>query len=853
MPNKDTTPLSLYGNDREYLREQEKTNELLADIAGEEYESPGDIPNGKYVIQKRLLDAAQKKNELLESIAEGSGTISGANKLAIDYGTDVLSLKKGDEPIANSGVTLPAYGVSFDPTTGGLTLTKNGTAVQGQTVTIPNYGSPVGVTDSADMVDEGTIYLYEGTTGGGFTNGHFYYYDGSAWADGGEYAAATVQTDKTLLVEDRAADAKATGEAVGELKTQLNQRGIPTGGSTGQSLRKKSGTNYDMEWADVGLPTDEQTADAVSAWLDEHPEATTTVQDDSLTEAKFTDELKLKTVKDYVTPEMFGAKGDGSTDDTLALSSALNSGKPVFLANKVYCISNRIIGSANIIKGDGATIKLTADFSAYNALQFSDNLIFSGVIFDANGNNVNGFIMINAENNANPVDVELSDIIIDGVQDNNSSTLTSLLNIYYCRNVSVNNIYITNCTKLSDGTPSSGAGGLTGIRVQYLQGNLLAEKLYVKNFYNVNSGGDIVIDDADSIFCLAVDEKSNCKILNSVFYNGGKRAIKIQSINPAFVSGIYAYNDTPALVNLITMQSQVIDGTNIAGDGTITSCVLIDKASTGAGGSGIAVSGSAKISDCFIDFSQNTNNKCILIGNDTTIENCTLKGNISGTISTSKNLNIYNSTIIVDGINANGIQYSSTSSVGNVQIKNTVFKSLSADTLSTCGYFESNTNVILDGCEINGSFTFYSKSVLITNCVINVDNDNVSFDRIFKLYGSGTFKVDGITHLISSGITQSGKTLIFVPNGQTPTLELSNIKESSVFKWLAVTTSSALVDILQNVNLTKISCKNTPSVKNIPTWVDSLPVTTELASGVYCLLLTDGKLYQNVSGTWTQV
>lgn len=250
MPNKDTTPLSLYGNDREYLREQEKTNELLADIAGEEYESPGDIPNGKYVIQKRLLDAAQKKNELLESIAVEGGGGGAAKGLNIDYATDVISLKNKDgDVISGSGATLPAYGVSFDPTTGGLTLTKNGTAMQGQTVTIPNYGSPVGVTDSADMVDEGTIYLYEGTTGGGYAQGHFYYWDGTAWADGGEYAAATVQTDKTLLVENRAADAKATGEAVGELKTQLIEEGTITTIYSPIAISEKTTTTSSGQYA----------------------------------------------------------------------------------------------------------------------------------------------------------------------------------------------------------------------------------------------------------------------------------------------------------------------------------------------------------------------------------------------------------------------------------------------------------------------------------------------------------------------------------------------------------------------------------------------------------------------------
>ena len=55
-------------------------------------------------------------------------------------------------------------------------------------------------------------------------------------------------------------------------------------GTSGQSLRTKGdGTT---EWADVGLPTDAQTATAVTAWLNAHPEATTTVPDGSISKAK---------------------------------------------------------------------------------------------------------------------------------------------------------------------------------------------------------------------------------------------------------------------------------------------------------------------------------------------------------------------------------------------------------------------------------------------------------------------------------------------------------------------------------------------------------------------------------------
>ena len=46
----------------------------------------------------------------------------------------------------------------------------------------------------------------------------------------------------------------------------------------------------------------------------------------------------------YITPEMFGAKGDGSTNDYLALQRALNLGKPIYLApSKVYATETGLV------------------------------------------------------------------------------------------------------------------------------------------------------------------------------------------------------------------------------------------------------------------------------------------------------------------------------------------------------------------------------------------------------------------------------------------------------------------------------------------------------------------------------
>lgn len=79
------------------------------------------------------------------------------------------------------------------------------------------YGAPLTASISSAMTDTSRVYVYTGTTGDGFTNGHWYYYNGSAWTDGGAYNSAAVQTDPTLTLEGVPADAKATGE----LKTDI--------------------------------------------------------------------------------------------------------------------------------------------------------------------------------------------------------------------------------------------------------------------------------------------------------------------------------------------------------------------------------------------------------------------------------------------------------------------------------------------------------------------------------------------------------------------------------------------------------------------------------------------------------
>lgn len=103
------------------------------------------------------------------------------------------------------------------------------------------------------------------------------------------------------------------------------------------------------------------------------------VQDGSLTENKFSDALKLKTIKDYVTPEMFGAVGDGVTDDSVSFQSAINSNRPVFL-EKTYLIDGVNLITGTVVYGHGTIIQKTAQSPAFVS-ENTNNVIITGVRF----------------------------------------------------------------------------------------------------------------------------------------------------------------------------------------------------------------------------------------------------------------------------------------------------------------------------------------------------------------------------------------------------------------------------------------------------------------------------------------
>ena len=174
--------------------------------------------------------------------------------------------------------------------------------------------------------------------------------------------------DPTLSLSGKAADAKATGAAVDKLEDKKADK------TDLETERKRIDVLNDG-----GLNLKDEVIDtSIKAWLADHPEATTTVQDYSLTFNK----MVIGTLG-YVTPEMFGAKGDGVTDDTEALLKAIPTGYPIReKTGSKYSVKSQLVFSDNCIIEN---IHLVAGAEIESVIKYSKrNTIIRNVQIDCN-------------------------------------------------------------------------------------------------------------------------------------------------------------------------------------------------------------------------------------------------------------------------------------------------------------------------------------------------------------------------------------------------------------------------------------------------------------------------------------
>lgn len=332
------------------------------------------------------------------------------------------------------------------------------------------YGSPWVASTVAQMTDTDKIYVYTGSESG-YVNGNWYYYNGTAWVSGGVYNAVAVQTDTTLSVSGMPADAKVVGDEINNVQNELNEYS-------------------DIFTSDVD--------ESVQNWLDAHPEATTTVVDGSLTEAKFSDALKLKTIKDYVTPEMFGAKGDGVTDDLTAFQN-LNGRFVILKRDATYYIETDkayIFNANTVIIGNGATIKIL--FTGQNAPRvfYSTN----GAKFYVNDCTFDVSIDEGASRS------RVFDVLLGSAKlENVSATVNKVPGVEEVSFAEVNKLYVNNCNIVNDSECTTDGGTL------WAKGT--DSELVIQNSYISGNHNDEVIANYGSGSLRT--KLDNCKVITS--------------------------------------------------------------------------------------------------------------------------------------------------------------------------------------------------------------------------------------------------------------------------------------------------------------------------------------------------
>lgn len=166
--------------------------------------------------------------------------------------------------------------------------------------------------------------------------------------------------------------------------------------------------------------------------------------------------LEAYSGKEYVTPQMYGAKGDGVTDDTLALQSAIDNtkGLPVHIPNGVYMVSKLVL--KDYVKIVGASQE--------------------GVVLKGNSNSAilyGGDYDVNATGSDNPTVLglqccEISDLTVDG-----NKTAKNGIAIYGINNV-LKDVTVKNCTGIGIATESPNGIHSLDVNLQYTMMNITA-------------------------------------------------------------------------------------------------------------------------------------------------------------------------------------------------------------------------------------------------------------------------------------------------------------------------------------------------------------------------------------------
>lgn len=345
---------------------------------------------------------------------------------------------------------------------------------------------------------------------------------------------------------------------------------------------------------------DEDVQGYVDEWLDEHPEATTTVQDGSITYAKLNESLQT-----FVTPEMFGAVGNGIADDTEAWQTAVDSGLNVIATSLKYkcgtitvtkninidCNNAEFICTDNILFNcHGEVVEsLTneSDYTANNGFSISNNNYsnyFGMALFRGNNNfeesrdyYKGGFVCeFNDGKLASSYPIDVVNNIIDIINPIRVS-LKRIGKIIHTGEItsSVSSIYILygSCCSVAD-SEMENSNGYNVINFEKCL-NCIVDNIKINRL--------VTTSNANQSYLITLNDSSFCSIINSYLVNYYWHCITTGNIYLCYHNIIdkctltsmlqFAYCDHNNALNTIIENSKCT-GIMVSGMSIVNNCVV---------------------------------------------------------------------------------------------------------------------------------------------------------------------------------------------------------------------------------------------------------------------------------------
>lgn len=270
------------------------------------------------------------------------------------------------------------------------------------------YGSPLTAAEADEMIEQNRVYVYVGSETG-YTYGHWYYYNGTEWADGGAYNGSAVNTDTTLTQSGMAADAKATGDEISQIKEDLSDIQTATAEDVGKALKVKTVTDGKVtEWefgstgSGSGLTQSQKLAIlncfAHVAWTDAQgqtyydeledvlfpPAELTSISAVYVNSNPVYTDTDIDTLKQYITVTAHYSDGTSSAVNAYTLSGTLTVGTSVLTV--AYSEMTTTI-SVTVSATPKSDMNGWADGVMYTDIEVIENSYYNGIGNPQNYNN----------------------------------------------------------------------------------------------------------------------------------------------------------------------------------------------------------------------------------------------------------------------------------------------------------------------------------------------------------------------------------------------------------------------------------------------------------------------------------